>query len=786
MDNDGSGVGGLVLRSNDSGGFSQSGQVDWVSVLRGTIEASVSVITRLSGAGIHTGTALVAQQVFSTLPLSAHGEQRVLKALSSLRAFSAFGDVLWFGFGIKHVTRDLAQTRGGLSCVALCAALGEIHGADLSAMVLSSFADLKGVPKHASPSLEQWQRLVKACSGCLVQSDFGDLVRQFTDFYRLPSHTGPPEASNPQDLARALTALASVISGQLYSITLTGGPECGWLGAVAQWLLGLSVSFESGKDRLPLYRDPSGRPYEEPQVRIILESEEASSGNNASLVIRQSYRLGKISDIIRGQLSTDSALLCIRVPRECALKSTFGERPVNLLTVDLRDSFVAAVGSAARLFECVASADPNVPRRHDRDDIFQKNSYYYEGTYGLGLIRSVACCFPELSGVTEFQAMEFTGGTFHEALAAYDKAIDNIWPYCQCEFHLKKRGVLDPSASMSKSPICIVALLEVIVCVAHASAMFVVEGQVMPSQKGLHNIYRTILFDRVGSSIIDRFLRSGLSDPLSFATALYAGCHPGLVRSNESIASAKALVSATVEKGLCFYLDALCGLSSSPESLSRVHIVPGCIELDQRSFSTVRDARFQGPQYNARRSCVFSSLREENLPDIPDDLRAPEIIPDEFKVEAVATEMVNGVCFSYKVSSPRGESWIPPAALAKAAAQARGQVSCSSSTRCSKPHDIPFLEIVEGEGVIADTPPSPLSLSKLCRIRFVQQAGPAWCVALMSAYYNSHSEDYRSIDRDWGSVLYSYSRRQLLRDEECLWCCLATLARSSGEIICRV
>jgi hypothetical protein len=208
----------------------------------GTAEATIAILTRLSGSGVDAITVLVAQKVFPTIQISEQGESDVTTALTSLRAFGAFGDVMWFGFGIKHVVKTLAQSKEGLSFIALCGALTECHSIEISAQVLSAYSDLSGVPREINPSVSQWKQLATTCSGCLAKSDFSSVVRKLIG----PCRTtyGFHRVSTPNQLAEALHALAKVSTANLDSVALSGGPECAWLGALAEWLLGLAVCVE--------------------------------------------------------------------------------------------------------------------------------------------------------------------------------------------------------------------------------------------------------------------------------------------------------------------------------------------------------------------------------------------------------------------------------------------------------------------------------------------------------------------------------------------------------------
>ena len=71
----------LIIRGGGQA-FVQSGQIDWVGFLRATAEATISVLTRLSGSGVEPLTLLVAEQLCSTIPLSKDGQKGASDALS--------------------------------------------------------------------------------------------------------------------------------------------------------------------------------------------------------------------------------------------------------------------------------------------------------------------------------------------------------------------------------------------------------------------------------------------------------------------------------------------------------------------------------------------------------------------------------------------------------------------------------------------------------------------------------------------------------------------------------
>lgn len=129
--------------------FAQQGTVDWVALGQTQFSASIAILGRLSSAGIEPLTVAVRQAMCCKIPLGAHGEKVLSEAMASLKACSSFGDVIWFGVGVRHILRVLVQTAQGAFFVALCAALSESHSLSTSALVLYEMSNKSGSLKGA-------------------------------------------------------------------------------------------------------------------------------------------------------------------------------------------------------------------------------------------------------------------------------------------------------------------------------------------------------------------------------------------------------------------------------------------------------------------------------------------------------------------------------------------------------------------------------------------------------------------------------------------------------------
>lgn len=86
---------------------------------------------------------------------------------------------------------------------------------------------------------------MSVCAGSVTDSQFPVLVEGFSRLIggislgcdQQPLHT----PTTPKALAGAIQELSKVSNGTLRNVTFQGGVDCGWLAAVAQWLLCLRV-----------------------------------------------------------------------------------------------------------------------------------------------------------------------------------------------------------------------------------------------------------------------------------------------------------------------------------------------------------------------------------------------------------------------------------------------------------------------------------------------------------------------------------------------------------------
>ncbi|KAB8269947.1 hypothetical protein BDV30DRAFT_229418 [Aspergillus minisclerotigenes] len=253
-------------------GFGQQGTVDWTQLGKSTVALSVEILSRLSQAEVQPLTFAVGQAIFSRFQLPPSTQLKIHTVLRNHKPFSSFSNMLWFGFGIKHVVRSLVESEQGMTCVALCGGLSVAYDRFYCAQVLRSMAHIQGAPKDLSPSIAQWSNLVDTCSGTLRSSDFPNIVEGFSRLWY--NGEGPDAwkrhgATSPHDLGKALSTLADISSGALQSATFVGGADCAWVAAIAEWVLGLTIEVFNAGTGDCLYHKLGNNNHETGQVKIL-------------------------------------------------------------------------------------------------------------------------------------------------------------------------------------------------------------------------------------------------------------------------------------------------------------------------------------------------------------------------------------------------------------------------------------------------------------------------------------------------------------------------------------
>ncbi|KAI9877936.1 MAG: hypothetical protein M1830_002418 [Pleopsidium flavum] len=735
-----------------------SGQLDWVGLTNNTITASTAIFQRLSQANVDPYTLAMAQAVSSHFKMSSLGQRRVHEALQGLKWCSSLGNALWFGVGVKHITRMLADTKEGTMCLALCASLSEVFSTEISARVLAELATVLGLPEGSGPSLQQWERLVTSCAGTLAATNFGCIAGHFIGLRGKYGTSMSPETprvnhlyrgmSNITDLAQAMGAIVEISKGSLASITLIGGAACGWVAAFAYWFLGLDVEItRSDREQDILYSSSLNG---QANVTVVYDVQ----GSNNALATRRrdaTYIVRNFEEYYFLRLG-DKRILKFsgRVPWESALAAAFGPQARILLQ---RQEFGVMLGAAARIFRAIFETDQGL----SAFDIQNAWPGYCGGSFGFGYLQSALRWLPELQVVVD-AAEGSSEGSLPQAYTAFNKAGVALDVVCACSLCQRVSG---NTSNDDRSAFCLRLLADMIVSLVWSLSLMHMETPLQPSLKGLQHMYRLNpnghRFGQDKGRTIDRLFndRKKLTARLSVATVsatatmIFGGNlapGPGIVQRFEHCQP-----SAFTSGGICFFFDMLKHISDRPDSATVLHVLPGCIQLKSGHTVTQVEDMIDLERLDRSRPTYPAGNRQPY-----DASKAAEDTGSNLMVDLLVKEAAAEAFVCFRLSSIEGRCCdIGVTSLLRAVLSSAGAVPCNAvrhQDHLTMPAD--GVATRDGEGLVSNA--ADHENGDFIVVRRLSRNTLARCVALVGARLYRHDKMSRTI----------------LRTHECLPCCV--------------
>ena len=749
----------LVPADSSQSQFTQQGSVDWITLAQTTISFPMSVLARLAAADIAPHTVVVGQRISSIFVLSTRGTERLTDALNRLPSCSSIGNAIWFGFGIKHIVREIAQTAPGVTLLTLCGTLAELHPPMGCASIMMKLAEVCGAPAEQRPSPQQWINMVEASSGILRPTTFGCIAGQFMAFSpRLDEKAGDAEG-----VARALHALALLSSNDLESITLVGDQACGWIAAFGYFFLGLDVEIRTEDDTL-CYRSVA----DDGHVRVFVVYDGAESSpraGNQVQVSRKAYRIETIDGLL-GLGNFDFFAMSGSVPWEKCITEVFGTPAVRLLE-EAREEFGNLIGCAARIFQGLTQAEPS--RYFQRGD-FQTWFGFQTGQSGLGFAESALSWFPELAVLRDHIRLD-QGDSVDDAVEAYAETASKIAALCSCD--RCQRGVLK---FFGHGPYCLALLAETIVFLAWNLSGMKLDADLKPYRTGLRCMYEL----HVGEAGIDdkfgtRYKCNGpfpadtlritdLVRHLDLASVYHTAQF--LFTTNTYPQSTFSAFTATTVGGICFYFGFLREVSDAPERAAILHVTPGSIATREgRKYAHVIDktgpdpAGVLGLDWRERNQDKFSSLPVFQLnytcqPPRMSHTVGPELSEDtgsnDLEASLVVEESPRALLADLCLSGSRGSCRVGVYQMLKEVIGSSGLAHCSHRSCAAFERLLVDILIVDGEGRM---PKREHSLRRTVYVRRLTGNPLARCVGLLVG---------------------KTSRREqvILRRRECIPCCM--------------
>ena len=581
--------------------FPQKGSVEWGNLVTTIFSATVGVLSRYSAGGVDSYTSVVAQAVCNNFKLGTVGRMHLEEALTNLHTFGSLADALWFGFGVKNLVRSLASTEQGAVCLALCTSLSECYHEYACSEIFLELVDKSQAPEDLKPSVHQWKAMIKACAGVFASTSFPNRAAFYVQLYPTSIPRSQRRCSSAKSVANALLAIGKVSRGELASITIMGGADAGYLAAIGEWIFDLSIHVKDSKGRLLHDNQIGANIGRLVQLLIVFDDEESreSSLDYQELSIRtlgKTYFLQDATKLFQEDLPEYYAKSNGgRTSWDRLLSPSFGSDFAKLMTMPR--AFGCALGNAARIFKAIAVYEDEVPLKFPLN-----NRVYCDASYGRGFIENIIRWFPELADL-RVQMDEGVKKSYAHSKSMYEANLALIKATCNCS--LCQASEDEDGFDDSNDHFCCVVLVDTIIHVARCLSVVTVPKTLYPNRSGLEIFYEKHLNMRRSAELPKVEILSREMGPIIHCLDLGKGygwededdpVEVSLFQAlqlftGRDIQPLNTGVSAVCESGLCAYLDILRDLSDTDESIRRINIVPGRIELHSKAHSSLEDSK---------------------------------------------------------------------------------------------------------------------------------------------------------------------------------------------------
>jgi hypothetical protein len=613
----------VVPRNAD---FAQQGNVDWVALSNSTANFSIALLARLSKAGIDAFTIQMGRAICSDFIMTPSVQQGLVDAIQKLKKYGSYGNVIWFGFGIKHIVIDLSETEEGLACVGLCASLSIVYGTMCSAQVLRELCRLRKAPDTFTPALQQWKVLVTLCSGILTShrfnlhlNGFRRLISQELHYPILSCQT----ATAPPNLARAILAIAHISKERLLNVTFTGGLDCAWLAAYAEELLSLNIEI-LGSTGMPLYRSRSDV-VAKPHVKFLIYDGTKTEQISKNISISKSSLIESGRTLIG--FSSDSKVLHWRAPWATILHETFHEA-IDQLLHDMTGRHFAmylyCVSNLQNLYLGNEATEGNTRWVKRVFPMIWKD----ERSRGRRLLQFAAERLPELASLIQYHLPDVLLGA--SEINALD-ALRVIQESCSCS---KDKDELD-----TRNRVCLFRLTNTILSFLWVLLASEIEEDVHPLISGLIYLYNRQI-RRCGDNVQDL-------SPSSFLAP-----HTGLqmiLNIFSGTVTGSPFAGAASNEGICVYQNMIENPDQSPTSIANFRIVRGYIAHAGTFFKEI--------QFIEHNNDLDASIDSSNLVRNLSSNMIVETVVEETDDERIL-ELGFRVTYAEKINDPRRCIWL--------------------------------------------------------------------------------------------------------------------------------
>jgi ankyrin repeat protein len=567
-----------------SEGFQQSGQIDWVSLSRSSFSFGLDVLVRLSKAELDVATIAISLVIFNRFALNPESQKRIHDALSKLKSFSSYGKLVWFGFGIKSVLKDLASFESGMACIALCACLSTSYDSFFAAGVLRELCKLNGAPQDHLPSIHQWKALVDICAGSIYHSKFPVLLEGMLRCVLPVAETSLRKPTSKEALAEAIQALADISTGKLENITVSGGVDCIWLAAISEWLLSLHVEIchSSGTT---VYKSPSNADCRYRSVTVIFVSD-----SEKAPYLSKCYNVPKGTKLWTSSSPEQHLFAGGRSEWNSILADAFGMYFNILIEKDMQREFAFFLfhnSQLAQAYHRYGSKPNNITHNYVKSRSFLRRVHFpHSASQGQTLLSLAKQNLPELAAIQNILEQAEIESRFDTNLA---DSIRNIKSRCACQWCRSR--IISPG--YDNQPFCLLLVAETIFLLLVILSVIEADPSLKPSSNGLRLLYKKLQLrnhlkennqkeQETWTNIpLADSATNGL-DILTVVLIIFSGLDSLEIGANNE-------ASSISRNGICAYFKALEDLNLSPDEALTVKAVPGQIQFEGMKYGKICD-----------------------------------------------------------------------------------------------------------------------------------------------------------------------------------------------------
>lgn len=396
-------------------------------------------------------------------------------------------------------------------------------------------------------------------------------------------------ATEPEALVKAFILLTRISNREIESCTISGGIDCAWLGAVANFALGLSVSVTQA-DGVVAYKSSTGRRLWKDDCQVTIP--QSGAGNSKMEVVQKSFYVPSGRSLFREHTDyTESRVFkfATRSQWDSIIGDSFGTVAEDLLQGSSGMDFAKLLSYVARRQTPADIGDifANAYDKYQWPDL----QYDLHGSSGDDILNFAYERFPELRpGLDSIRFRTF--GEISEIEAS--GLVKSFQVNCRCPTCRKAHQTYQNMRDDNKFT-CLVGVAGTIVRYIGLLSIAKV-SDLLPTPSGLRMLYEHLklqeVLDICGSRWKDKWRKK---QNLLYAILLFSapGCQEELYRSTESLALAG--------EGICCFFGFLTNVKSHPSNITTVYIMPGHIEYAGALYVRIKDFKFG----DDRRDFVF-------------------------------------------------------------------------------------------------------------------------------------------------------------------------------------